>query len=379
AAGPALGRKHSLWGLLDRADNRHDQPDTGCVRSPTYHDFLRGGTRPPQPMIIAFIDSLRANGSAVESICRVLSDQGCKIAARTYRAWRVRTPAARTVSDAHVIDAVREVVWNTDADGRRKMTPEGLYGRVKMRVHLDRTAIPGVSYGAVDRAMKSLCHNGIRRAKGIRTTIRSADGVRAGDLLNRQFQAEEPNRVWVTDFTYVRTWAGWVYVMFIIDVFSRRIVAWHASMSKTVDLVTIPLRMALWQRRREGHPVKAAELIHHSDAGSQYTSVKLTEKLALENIAASIGSVGDAYDNALVESANGLYKTECIRTTIFHSGSYKTVTDVEFATAGWVEWYNVKRLHSSIGHMPPIEYETLHYADLTTEDQPQLEAAQNLG
>mgnify|MGYP003640921716 FL=1 len=203
--------------------------------------------------------------------------------------------------------------------------------------------------------------------------------MRAGDLLNRQFRAEEPNRVWVTDFTYVRTWAGWVYVVFIIDVFSRRIVAWHASMSKTVDLVTIPLRMALWQRRREGNPVKAAELIHHSDAGSQYTSVKLTEKLALENIAASIGSVGDAYDNALVESANGLYKTECIRTTIFHSGPYKTITDVEYATAGWVEWYNVKRLHSSIGHMPPIEYETLHYADLTTEDQPQLEAAQNLG
>ena len=330
-------------------------------------------------MIIAFIDSLRAKGFAVESICRVLTDQGCVIAARTYRAWRTRRPAARTVSDAHVVDAVRDVVWNTDPDGRRKMTPEGLYGRVKMRAHLDRTTLPGVSYGAVDRAMKTLCHNGIRRSKGIRTTIQAAGGVRAGDLLNRQFLAEEPNRVWVTDFTYVRTWAGWVYVVFIIDVFSRRIIAWHASMSKTVDLVTIPLRMALWQRRREGHPVKAAELIHHSDAGSQYTSIKLTEKLALENIAASIGSVGDAYDNALVESANGLYKTECIRTTIFHSGPYRTITDVEFATAGWVEWYNVKRLHSSIDHMPPIEYETLHYADLTTEDQPTPEAAQNLG
>ncbi|MDZ7884169.1 MAG: hypothetical protein U5N53_15290 [Mycobacterium sp.] len=153
-------------------------------------------------MIIAFIDSLRTNGYAVESICRVLNDQGCTIAARTYRAWRSRTPAPRTVSDAHVVRCgAVDLVWNTDADGRRKMTPEGLYGRVKMRAHLDRTAIPGVSYGAVDRAMKMLCHNGIRRAKGIRTTIRSADGVRAGDLLNRQFRAEEPNRVWVTDFT----------------------------------------------------------------------------------------------------------------------------------------------------------------------------------
>jgi putative transposase len=213
-------------------------------------------------MIMNFIDSLRANGYAVESICRVLREQGCRIAARTYRAWRVRRPAARTVSDAHVVDAVREVVWRTDADGRRKMTPEGLYGRVKIRAHLDRTTLPGVSYGAVDRAMKLLCHNGVRRLKGIRTTIQSADGVRAGDLLNRQFSAAEPNRVWVTDFTYCRTWAGWVYVVFIVDVFSRRIVAWHASMSKTVDLVTIPLRMALWQRKREGNPVKAAELIH---------------------------------------------------------------------------------------------------------------------
>lgn len=321
-------------------------------------------------MIIAFIDSLRANGFAVESVCRALRDQGCKIAARTYRAWRTRKPAARTVSDAHVVDAVRDAAWRTDTDGRRRMNPEGLYGRVKMRAHLDRTVTPGVSYGSVDRAMKLLSLNGVRRAKGIRTTIRSADGVRAGDLLNRQFRADEPNRVWVTDFTYVRTWAGWVYVVFIIDVFSRKIVAWHASMSKTVDLVTIPLRMALWQRNRDGNPVKAAELIHHSDAGSQYTSVTLTEKLALEQIAASIGSVGDAYDNALIESANGLYKTECIRTTIFHDGPYKDIADVEYATAGWVDWYNTSRLHSSLGYLPPVEYEQAHYAALNPEPQP---------
>lgn len=330
-------------------------------------------------MIVGFIDTMRARGFAVESICRVLREQGCQVAARTYRAWRTSTPAARTVSDAHIVDAVRAVVWRTEIDGRRRMNPEGLYGRVKMRAHLDRTAAPGVSYGAVDRAMKVLSLQGVRRSKGVRTTIPSADGIRAGDLLNRQFSAVEPNRVWVTDFTYVRTWAGWVYVVFIIDVFSRRIVAWHASTSKTVDLVTVPLRMALWQREREGHPVKAAELIHHSDAGSQYTSTTLTERLKLEDITASIGSVGDAYDNALAESVNGLYKTECIRTTIFHSGPYKTISDVEFTTAGWVDWYNARRLHSSIGQIPPIEYEILHYADLTTEDQPTLEAAQNLG
>ena len=330
-------------------------------------------------MIIGFIDSMTAEGYAVEPVCRVLREQGVAIAARTYRAARVRRPAARTESDARVVDAVRSAVWQTAPDGRRRMAPEGLYGRVKMRAHLDRGLVPGVSYGAVDRAMKLLRHNGVRRSKGIRTTIPAADGIRAGDLLNRQFRAEAPNRVWVTDFTYVRTWAGWVYVVFIIDVFSRRIIAWHASTSKTVDLVTVPLRMALWQRRREGNPVKATELIHHSDAGSQYTSVMLTERLALEEIAASFGSVGDAYDNALIESANGLFKTECIRSTIFHSGAYKTISDVEFATAGWVDWYNTRRLHSSIGHIPPIEYETIHYADLRPEDQPQPEAAQNLG
>jgi len=230
-------------------------------------DFLRGGTRPPQSMIVGFIDTLRATGFAVESICRVLREQGCMSAARTYRAWRTRRPAQRTVSDATVVDAVRDAVWRTEDDGRRRMTPEGLYGRVKMRAHLDRTVLPGVSYGSVDRAMTILRHNGIQRTKGIRTTIPAADGVRAGDLLNRQFRADEPNRVWVTDFTYCRTWAGWVYVVFIVDVFSRRIIFWHASTSKSVELVTVPLRMALWQRRKDGHPVKDAELIHHSDAG----------------------------------------------------------------------------------------------------------------
>ena len=158
-----------------------------------------------------------------------------------------------------------------------------------------------------------------------------------------------PNRVWVTDFTYVKTWAGFVYVAFILDCFAQRIVAWHASTSKQTDLVMTPLRMALWQRDREGHPAAAGELIHHSDAGSQYTSIRLTEHLELEGIRPSIGSVGDAYDNALMETINGLYKAECIRTTVFHDGPYKTIADVEYATAGWVDWYNNRRLHSSLG------------------------------
>lgn len=137
--------------------------------------------------------------------------------------------------------------------------------------------------------------------------------------------APAPNRVRVTDFTYVRTWAGFVYVAFIVDVYAQRIVAWHASMTKVTDLVMAPLRMALWQRDHEGHPVEASELIHHSDAGSQYTSIRFTEHLEIERIQPSIGSVGDAYDNALMETIHGLYKTECIRTTVFHPGAFKTL------------------------------------------------------
>ena len=157
--------------------------------------------------------------------------------------------------------------------------------------------------------MRLLGLSGVRRDKHVRTTIPAKDGIRAGDLLDRDFTAPAPNRVWVTDFTYVRTWSpAWVYVAFIVDVYSQRIVAWHASTSKATDLVMTPLRMAIWQRDHEGHPVVASELIHHSDAGSQYTSIRLTEHLALEGIQPSIGSVGDAYDNALIETINGPYK-----------------------------------------------------------------------
>ena len=173
---------------------------------------------------------------------------------------------------------------------------------------------------------------GIRRVKNVRTTIPGPDGKRAGDLLNRDFTAPAPNRVWVTDFTYVRTWAGFVYVSFVVDVFAQRIVGWHASSSMRTDLVMTPLRIALWQRDREGNQVSPGSLVAHSDAGSQYTSIRYTEHLDLEGIAPSIGTVGDAFDNALMESANGLYKTECIRTTVFHAGPYRTLADVEFAT-----------------------------------------------
>lgn len=290
-------------------------------------------------MIFAFIDDQRAAGHAVESICRVLREQGCQIAARTYRSWKQpgRTVAARTITDAQVIDAVREAAWTINAAGQRVLAPEGLYGRRKMTA-LIRRRLPQASAGAVDRAMRVLGLQGVRRVKKVRTTVPAVGGSRAADLLDRDFTAAAPNLVWITDFTYVRSWAGFVYVAFIVDVFAQRIVAWHAATTKVVDLVMTPLRMALWQRDHEGHPTVAGELIHHSDAGSQYTAVRFTEHLALEGIRPSIGSVGDAYDNALMESIIGLYKTECIRTTVFHPTAFKTLADIEYATAGWVEW-----------------------------------------
>jgi putative transposase len=323
---------------------------------------------------MGFIDQQRAEGHAVESICRVLREQDVKIAARTYRSWQRPAVAARTVTDAQVVDAVRDAAWTTvtDASGRsrRKLTPEGLYGRRKMTALIRRTRLANASWGAVDRAMRILGLSGVRRDKAVRTTIPKGDGKRAGDLLGRNFTAVAPNRVWVMDFTYVRTWAGFVYVAFIVDVFSQRIVAWHAAMSMHTDLVMTPLRMALWERDRTGHPIGRGELIAHSDAGSQYTSLRFTEHLELEGVAPSIGTVGDAYDNALMETINGLYKAECIRTTVFHEGAYKTLADVEYGTAGWVHWYNNRRLHGSLGMVTPNEYESAHYAALTRELQP---------
>ena len=203
-----------------------------------------------------------------------------------------------------------------------------------------------------------------------RTTRRAVAAAKAAFRVgNRRVHrpwVTEPG-MWVSDFTYVRSWAGFVYTAFIVDVFAQRILAWHCATTKHVELVATPLRIALWDRDRQGHTVGPDELICHSDAGSQYTAIRFTEHLALEGISPSIGSVGDAYDNALMETINGLYKAECIRTTVFHDGPYKTIADVEYATAGWVDWYNQRRVHSTLGYLTPAEYEDAHYAALNQE------------
>ena len=321
-------------------------------------------------MIIAFIDDQREQGVAVESILNVLSEEGLEIAARTYRAWRQGVVADRTHTDALVADTIGDLAWGTvtlpDGRRRRQLAPEGLYGRRKMLALVRRHRHPDASRGAVDRAMRLLGLQGVTRSKRVRTTIPTADGHRAGD-----FTAAAPNRKWITDFTYVRTWSpSWVYVSFIVDCFSQQIVAWHAQTSMHTDLVMTPLKIAIWQRAHDGHPVVRNELIAHSDAGAQFTSVRFTEHLALEGIAPSIGSVGDAYDNSLMETINGLYKAECIRTTVFHQGPFQTLSDVEFATAAWVDWYNHRRLHSSLAMRSPVEAEHDHYNNQKIEINP---------
>ncbi|WP_329142648.1 DDE-type integrase/transposase/recombinase [Streptomyces sp. NBC_01456] len=217
---------------------------------------------------------MKAVGHAVESILSALNTAGLKIAARTLRAWcapatGTNGPAPRTVSDALVEDAVRRPAFTTNQAGQRVLAPEGLYGRRKMLALIRRTVPPDAGFGAVDRAMRSLGLAGVVHGRRLRTTIPNPADTRAADLLNRDFTAPAPDQKWITDFTDVRTYQSFTYVAFIVDCFSQKIVGWHTSIKRDVELVDVPLRMALWRRSHEGTPVGRGQLIHHSDAGSQ--------------------------------------------------------------------------------------------------------------
>lgn len=306
---------------------------------------------------------MRAEGHGVESICGVLREQGLAVAPRSYRSWRSRPAAVRAVTDAQILDVLRRV--RTDGPNGGPL-PEVLYGRRKMTSWLARNGFPDISKHTVDRLMREEGMNGLVRGRGTRTTIPAkTGGRRAGDLLNRCFTAPRPNHAWVTDFTYVATWSGFVYVAFAIDLYSRAIVGWSASTRKDVAFVEQCLNMALWRRDHTGRQVPPG-MIHHSDAGSQYTSVRFTETLALQGLSASIGSVGDAYDNAAAESTIGLYKNEAVAAgSPFRTGPLRTLGDVETLTMNYIHWYNESRLHSQLQHLTPEEYERAHYAQTT--------------
>ena len=236
-----------------------------------------------------------------------------------------------------------------------------VYGARKVWWALRRDGIE-VGRCRVERLMRRLGLTGAVRGKTIRTTIQDKDGTRAADLVKRQFAAGAPNRLWVADFTHVSTWAGTVYVAFAIDVFSRKIVGWQAGMSKETDLVLDAIDMGLRDRHYRPGP-GFDKLVHHSDAGSQYTSFRFTQHLLDAGIDASIGTVGDALDNALAESTIGLYKTELIKP----NGPWHNIGEVDVATHTWVDWYNNRRLHGACGGRPPTEFEALYEAgDLTS-------------
>jgi putative transposase len=316
-------------------------------------------------VICAFIAEHRAR-FGVAPICRVLTEHGCAIAPRTFYAWASRAPSKRALWDATITEILAGY-YEPDDHGRRP--PESLYGSLKMWAHLNRDGIP-VARCTVERLMRANGWQGVRRTKKVRTTMPDPAAERAPDLVDRQFRVEAPNRLLVADFTYVRLVTGlFVYTAFVIDAFAGLIVGWQCSASKQTAFVESAIRQAAALRTRQGHPLDG-DTIHHSDAGSQYTSVHFGEQLLLAGITPSIGSVGDAFDNALAETTIGLYKHECIRAdSPFRHGPLNTVGDVEQVTDSWVHWYNTSRLMHRLGRRPPAEAEADYHAS-TRDGQP---------
>jgi putative transposase len=293
--------------------------------------------------MIAFVDDHR-EVYGIEPICRVLP-----IAPSTYRAHAARRadPAkasARSRRDQALRERIRRV----------HEANFGVYGARKVWRQLGREGV-AVARCTVERLMRRMGLHGAVRGKETRTTIADEAMPCPADKVNRQFRAPQPNRLWLSDFTYVATWQGFVYVAFVIDAFARRIVGWRVSRTAHASFVLDALEQALHDRR----PVQGG-LIHHSDRGGQHLSIRYTERLLQAGIEPSVGSVGDSYDNALAESVIGLFKTEVIR----RCGPWRSLEAVEYATLEWVDWFNHRRLLEPIGTMPPAEAEARYYAQL---------------
>jgi putative transposase len=286
------------------------------------------------------------------------------IAPRTFYAWQARPPSKRALWDTAVTE-ILSGYYEPDKHGRR--VPESLYGAEKMWAHLQRQRIP-VARCTIERLMRTSGWRGVVRRKKIRTTEPDPAAVRAPDLVDRQFRVPAPNMLLVADFTYVRLTSGaFVYTAFVVDAYAGRILGWECSTSKTTEFVNSAIRQAAHARARDGNPLSGST-IHHSDAGSQYTSVHLGETLLLSGMVPSIGSVGDAFDNALAETTIGLYKTEAVRDdSPFRRGPLTRLADVELLTADWVGWYNQSRLMHRLGRKPPAEYEADYYAHHTEQ------------
>ncbi len=278
----------------------------------------------------------------VELLCRTLG-----ASPSTYYAARSRPPSARAITDAWLDEEIERVF----------KANYSVYGALKIWRQLHREGIV-IGRDRVARLMRQAGLQGARRGKRTFTTRRDEKAARPPDLVERDFTTQAPNRLWLADITNVRSWAGFCYVAFVEDAFSRMIVGWSIATHLRTSLATEALEMAVWRRG-----VNVQGLVHHSDAGSQYTSVAYSERLATHGIAPSVGSVGDSFDNAMAESAIGLYKTELIRP----HGPWRTPDQVEIATLEYIDWFNFRRLHGEIGHVPPAEFEEVFYASRTEE------------
>ena len=281
----------------------------------------------------------------VEPICKVLP-----IAPSTYFDHRAKQADPAKLSARVRRDAALRPTISRVFERNHK-----IYGARKVWLQMKREGVSIARY-TVERLMRSMGLYGVIRGKTVRTTVPDKATPCPLDHVNRQFHAPRPNALWVSDFTYVSTWAGFVYVAFVIDTYARRIVGWRASRSAHAGFVLDALEQALHDRQ----PVHRGGLVHHSDRGSQYLSIKYTERLAEAGIEPSVGSVGDSYDNALAETINGLYKAEVIH----RRGPWKSFEAVEFATLEWVDWFNHRRLMRPIGDIPPAEAEERYYAML---------------
>jgi putative transposase len=281
----------------------------------------------------------------VEPMCKLLP-----IAPSTYYASVSRPPSARALSDEELEKEIRRIY---DANYQ-------VYGARKIWKQLKREG-KDVARCTVERLMRKLGIEGVVRGKTWKTTQPDLAAARPADLVDRQFQVPAPNRLWVADLTYVRTWAGMTYAAFVMDAFSRMILGWQTSTSLRADLALDALEMALWRREKEN----LDGLVHHSDRGVQYLSIRYTERLAEAGVVTSVGSRGDSYDNALAETIIGLYKTELIR----KKGPWRHLDDVEYATLEWVDWFNNSRLLEPIGYLPPAEFEEIFYRERASAEE----------
>jgi transposase InsO family protein len=323
----------------------------------------------PVAVVVEYIDAHRdrvIEGPAgsirlgVEPICTVLRDAGVQIAPSTYYAAKTRPPSTRAVRDAELTEEITHVHTEN----------LGVYGARKVHAELVRKG-RRVARCTVERLMKAEGLRGIPREKTRKTTLgEGAETPRPEDHVERDFTADAPNRLWVADLTYVRTHAGWVYAAFVLDVFSRMVVGWQVSTSLRTDLALDALDMGLWARQRAGQDVTG--LVHHSDRGVQYRAIRYTERLAEAEAVASVGSRGDSYDNAMAEALNSLFKAECIRNPVMRpNGGWKSVADVEIAVAEYVDWFNHRRLHGELKHVPPAEYEQSFWANQQLNHYPE--------